>query len=76
MCPDVSLMMGGDAQLPCATATLGSIGGLGVAENKKISAELFPLIKKHLGVDKDRCYVLFHDKQGSDVGYMGGTFHK
>lgn len=48
-----------DRKKPAASATLVSIGRLGVEENKKHAAALFPVIKKHLNVDGNRCYIQF-----------------
>jgi phenylpyruvate tautomerase len=39
---------------PCGTATLLSIGKLGVEENKKHAAVLFDHIEKNLGIPRDR----------------------
>jgi len=44
---------GGDDK-PCGTATLMSIGCLGVEQNKKHAAVLYPLLKKELGIPDDR----------------------
>merc|ERR1712042_300033 len=60
---------------PCAQATLMSIGKLGLGENKKHSAVLFPLINKLLGVPDDRVYISYISAQSQDVGFKGTTFH-
>ena len=72
---DVAMMKGDDSKVPVAQASLMSIGQLGVEENKKHAAVLFPLIKKHLGVDDDKCYIGFIGAVPSAVGYKGTTFH-
>ena len=36
-----------------------SIGCLGVKENKKHAAALYPIIQKYLGVDEGLCYIHF-----------------
>lgn len=45
---------GGNDDKPCGTATLMSIGCLGVEQNKKHAAVLYPLLKKELGIPDDR----------------------
>lgn len=74
--PDVAMMMGKDPKALTAQVTLTSIGKLGVEENKKHSAALFPIITKHFGVKSDKCYIYFNDVQTSDIGYKGTTFHE
>ena len=74
--PDVAMTMGKDSKVPTAQATLTSIGKLGVEENKKISAALFPILKTKLKVESDKCYIIFNDVNTSDVGYKGTTFHE
>ena len=74
--PNVVMMMGTDPKVPTAQATLTSIGKLGVEENKKHSLALFSVIKKHLGVEPDKCYIIFNDVKSSDVGFKGTTFHE
>ena len=76
MVPNVAMMMGTDPKVPTAQATVTSIGKLGVEENKKHSSVLFPVIKKHLGVESDKCYIIFNDVKTSDVGFKGTTFHE
>ena len=75
--PDVKMAMGGPdlAKTPCAQASLMSIGKLGLVENKKHAAKLFPIVNKHLGVADDRCYLTFIDAKSQDVGFKGSTFH-
>merc|ERR1719150_3073774 len=70
------MTMGKDAKVPTAQATLTSIGKLGIEENKKHSSALFSVIKKHLGVEPDKCYIIFNDVKSSDVGFKGTTFHE
>ena len=74
--PNVAMMMGKDAKTPTAQATVTSIGKLGVEENKKHASALFPVITKHLGVQSDKCYIIFNDVKTSDVGFKGTTFHE
>jgi len=45
---------------PCGTATLMSIGCLGVEQNKKHAAVLYPLLEKELGIPGDRYVHLIH----------------
>ena len=73
--PDVAMIMGADAKYPIAHAIFRSIVGFGVKENKKHAVGLFPLIKKHFGVQQDRCYITFDENKASEVGLMGSTFH-
>ncbi len=71
----VDMIMGGTAD-PCGSASLASIGGLGIEENKKISADISAVIEKHVGIKADRCYINFVDMARADVGFNGSTFHK
>jgi hypothetical protein len=48
-----------DRKKPAASATLLSIGQLGVEANKKHAAALYPIIQKYLNVDPKRCYIHF-----------------
>lgn len=59
---------------PCALMHIGSIGKLGVEENKQLSAIIFKLIKEKLNIDGTRAYLTFHDQERSEVGYNGNTF--
>uniref|UniRef100_T1J2R3 L-dopachrome isomerase n=1 Tax=Strigamia maritima TaxID=126957 RepID=T1J2R3_STRMM len=72
--PDQMMTMGGTSD-PCGSATLMSIGKLGVNENKKHAACLYAHIEKYLGIPKDRLYITFKDEDMSNVGYEGTTFH-
>lgn len=57
---------GGNDDKPCGTATLMSIGCLGVEQNKKHAAVLYPLLKKELGIPDDRYTVHFiHQSWGN-----------
>jgi phenylpyruvate tautomerase len=47
-------MVWGGTTEPCGTATLMSIGKLGVEENKKHAAVLFDHIEKNLGIPRNR----------------------
>jgi phenylpyruvate tautomerase len=51
--PDQLMVWGGNDK-PCGTALLMSIGCLGVEENKKHAAVLYPLLEKELGIPGDR----------------------
>lgn len=51
--PDLLLVWGGSTD-PCGTATLMSIGKLGVEENKKHAAVLYDHIEKNLGIPRNR----------------------
>ncbi|XP_050442954.1 macrophage migration inhibitory factor homolog [Adelges cooleyi] len=72
--PD-QLMVWEGKDAPCGTATLMSIGRLGVEENKKHAAALYPLLEKELGIPGNRLYITFLDQSTSSVGYTGTTFH-
>ncbi|XP_018495110.1 chitotriosidase-1 [Galendromus occidentalis] len=61
------LSFGGDAQLPCASCTLASIGSISSAANKKSSSELSALLESSLGIAPDRSYINFVDLQPSNV---------
>ncbi|XP_066959957.1 macrophage migration inhibitory factor homolog isoform X1 [Macrobrachium rosenbergii] len=73
--PDQLMSFGGTLE-PCGTAQLLSIGKLGVAENKVISAKIFALVEKTLGIPNDRMYITFVDAASSNIGYKGTTFHQ
>lgn len=51
--PDQPMVWGGSTD-PCGTATLMSIGKLGVEENKKHAALLYDHIEKNLGIPRNR----------------------
>nr|AEE62567.1 unknown [Dendroctonus ponderosae] len=70
----VNLSFGGTFE-PAAQATLMSIGGLGIAENKMHSKELFAAIEQTIGVPRSRMYIAYNNAPTSDVGYNGTTFH-
>ena len=74
--PSVAMMMGKDPQVRTAQAVLTCMGKLGVEENKKHSSVLYPIIKKHLGVEGNMCYIIFNNVQAGDVGFKGTTFHE
>jgi len=71
--PDQLMTWGGNDK-PCGTATLMSIGCLGVEQNKKHAAILYPILEKELGIPGDRLYITFCDEKSSNVGYTGTTF--
>ena len=48
------MMSFGGTEEPCALMSVGSIGKLGVEENKAISATLFKFIKEKLGIEGTR----------------------
>ncbi|XP_075215177.1 macrophage migration inhibitory factor homolog [Lycorma delicatula] len=72
--PDQLISFGGSTDL-CGNATLLSIGGLGIEENKRISGAIFDHIENHLGIPKNRLYLLFVDAKPSQVGFNGTTLH-
>lgn len=53
-------MAWGGNDKPCGTAVLMSIGCLGVEENKKHAAVLYPLLEKELGIPGDRFVCIIH----------------
>lgn len=61
-------------QEPCAYAEIISIGALGGAKNKTISAAVSKVVADHIGVPADRFYIKFSDVAASDFGYNGSTF--
>ncbi|GFG29196.1 hypothetical protein Cfor_04923 [Coptotermes formosanus] len=73
--PDLPAVWGGSSE-PCGTATLMSIGKLGVEENKKHAAALHDHIEKNLGIPRNRLYITFVDEDAANVGYNGTTFHE
>ena len=48
------MMTFGGTQEPCALMNIGSIGNLGVEDNKRISAIIFKLIKEKLNIEGTR----------------------
>ncbi|XP_069683806.1 macrophage migration inhibitory factor homolog [Periplaneta americana] len=72
---DQTMLWGGTTD-PCGTATLMSIGKLGVEENKKHAALLYDHIEKNLGIPRTRLYITFVDADPANVGYNGTTFHQ
>ena len=52
--PAVAMAWDGDADKPCGNASLTSIGGIGVEENKKFAAALYPILDKHLAITGER----------------------
>ncbi|XP_067015105.1 macrophage migration inhibitory factor homolog [Anabrus simplex] len=73
--PDQAMVWGGTTE-PCGTATLMSIGKLGVEENKKHAVVLYDHVEKYLGIPKNRLYITFIDENAANVGYNGTTFHE
>mmetsp|Transcript_13139 Transcript_13139/g.32142 ORF Transcript_13139/g.32142 Transcript_13139/m.32142 type:complete len:117 (-) Transcript_13139:297-647(-) len=67
-------MMYAGTEEPCAYAELISIGAIGGAKNKAISAAISEVVQAKLGVPRDRFYIKFSDAQASDFGYDGSTF--
>ncbi|XP_019874749.1 D-dopachrome decarboxylase-A [Aethina tumida] len=67
-------MSWGGSTVPCAQATLMSIGALGVEPNKKHSAAIFEVITKELGIADDKMYIHFMDAPSANVGFQGTTF--
>nr|XP_022914982.1 macrophage migration inhibitory factor homolog [Onthophagus taurus] len=70
---DVNMSWGGTDE-PAAQATLMSIGGLGVEQNKKHSKAIFDAVIPELGITEDRMYILFSNVPSSDLGYQSTTF--
>nr|ALS04658.1 macrophage migration inhibitory factor [Pseudodiaptomus poplesia] len=73
--PDQHLIYGGSSE-PCANAYFMCIGKMGVEENKKHAANIYPLVEKHLGVKDDRMYIFFQEAKTSEVGFKGTTFQQ
>ncbi len=70
------MCMGGEEEPACGSATLASIGGIGVEENRRLAGLVFPILERHLGIPPDRCYINFVDLERANVGWNGATFHK
>ncbi|KAI8816631.1 macrophage migration inhibitory factor-like protein [Fimicolochytrium jonesii] len=64
----------GGSQEPAAIVEVKSIGGLTKENNKEISAQIQPLLEKHLKVPAYRYYIFFSHFDAEDVGYAGATF--
>ncbi|XP_065666928.1 macrophage migration inhibitory factor [Hydra vulgaris] len=75
--PDTLIFTGVDktGKLPSVNASLMSIGCLGLKENKKLVAVLYPIIQKYLGVNEGLCYIQFKDVPSKDLSYKNMTFH-
>ncbi|XP_063876064.1 macrophage migration inhibitory factor-like [Scylla paramamosain] len=73
--PDQLMTLGGCSE-PCAVARLSSIDNLGVELNKKHAAKIFAFMDKHLGISKDRMFMVFHELTTSIVGHKGTTLHE
>ncbi|KAK4299437.1 hypothetical protein Pmani_028285 [Petrolisthes manimaculis] len=73
--PD-QLMSFGGSTAPCGAARLTSVGKLGVQENKNHAKQFYEYLEKHLGIPGDRMYIEFTDKESSEIGYKGTTFHE
>ena len=69
----IAMGLGENAKKPCALVSLESIGKLGVEENKKHSAKLFPLISQHFRIPEDRLTITFTDFLSHNVGLNGTT---
>ncbi|CAL4122831.1 unnamed protein product, partial [Meganyctiphanes norvegica] len=72
--PDQLMMHGGTTDV-CGSATLMSIGKLGVEENKLHAKNIYASVEKHLGIPSNRMYITFTNKPSSEVGFKGTTFH-
>ena len=59
---------------PAAFVDLRSIGGLSPKVNKRIMAQLCPLLEQELGVPPARTFANFTDVPASAWGHDGGTF--
>ena len=68
-------MMWGGEDVPCAIASLMSIGKLGLKENKEYSKVLAKHVEKNLGIAANHMYIEFQDVKTADLGYDGTTFH-
>ncbi|XP_047475541.1 macrophage migration inhibitory factor-like [Penaeus chinensis] len=73
--PDQLMSFGGTFD-PCGSAILMSLGKLGVEENKTYASKIYAVVEKYLGIPNDRMYIQFIDKQTSEVGFKGTTFHQ
>ncbi|XP_070573086.1 macrophage migration inhibitory factor-like isoform X2 [Ptychodera flava] len=71
--PD-QIMSFGSSTEPCGNAFVTSIGKLGLEENKKISKAFMEHVKKTLGIQPTRLYIIFKDEKEMDVGYNLKTF--
>jgi phenylpyruvate tautomerase PptA (4-oxalocrotonate tautomerase family) len=70
----IALSFGGDATMPTAYLSIQSIGKLGVAQNKKISASFCQWVQRAFQVDPSRTYLSFRDVPASEWGWNGSTF--
>eukprot|EP00244_Chara_vulgaris_P014965 TRINITY_DN977_c0_g1_i1.p2 TRINITY_DN977_c0_g1~~TRINITY_DN977_c0_g1_i1.p2 ORF type:complete len:116 (-),score=18.47 TRINITY_DN977_c0_g1_i1:374-721(-) len=68
----VPLSFGGTEE-PAAFGEMISIGGIGGAVNKNLSAAITDILKKKLNVPPHRVFIKFTDVKGSDFGWNGST---
>lgn len=59
---------------PAAFVELDSIGGLGSAVNRRLSALLADALARPLGIPAERVYVRFADVAAADWGWNKSTF--
>jgi len=64
----------GGTEEPAAYGELISIGGVGPATNKELSAAISEILETKLSVPPSRFYIKFFDVKRSDMGWNGSTF--
>ncbi|XP_030638578.1 macrophage migration inhibitory factor-like [Chanos chanos] len=70
--PDQMMTCGGKTD-PVAQCKLYSAGQIGPEKNKEYSKLICGLLNKHLGISPERCFIIFTDLQGSNVGNNNTT---
>ncbi|KAK6191622.1 hypothetical protein SNE40_003265 [Patella caerulea] len=67
-------MIFGGSNEPCGTADLGSIGRLGIEENKVLAKTIGEFLENKLGLKQNRVYIRFIDISRTEIGFSGTTF--
>ncbi len=69
-----SPMTFGGSRDPACAVDVRSIGALGGDKPKRLTEAVCALVQEHLGIPKDRTYVVCTDVPASLWGYDGATF--
>ncbi|XP_030650110.1 macrophage migration inhibitory factor [Chanos chanos] len=71
--PDQMMMCAGNTD-PVAYCSLKSIGRISPEKNKEYTKLICGLLNKHLGISPERCFILFTDLPGVNVGLNNDIF--
>lgn len=67
------MLMGGSAG-PAAAVDVRSIGGLDRETNGRLADAVTSILQRHLGVERDRVYLVFTSVSGESWAWKGKTF--